>query len=261
MIISHEVPKTLLHDSLYFNDYDYFLIHLIKKYNEYMNHFHKCKKLNRFIILDNSACELRGKQEFDFDEFADYIEVLKPNEYLIPDVFNDYEKNIEYFEKWLKYYDKLPGKKIVTLHGKNEDEIIKSYKYFSHYNVKIAINFDECIYTHFNYDDNISLNKMLNRIHLINKLIYKDIINYDLKHHILGCHLPQEFKLYKNFHWIESIDTSNPIMAGLEKIKYNENGLLNKPSLNIDNSQNITLNDDIMSCILHNIHTFRSFCC
>lgn len=260
MLISHEVPKTILNESLSFNDYDYFLIHLYKKYDEYKDFYQISKKYNRLNILDNSAYELRGKIEFDFDEFAKYVELLKPTEYLIPDVFNDYEKNIEYFEKWIKNYNDLPGKKIVTLHGKTEDELIKSYLYFRNYNVKIAINFDECIYTKYNMSQNISLNKMLNRINFIHKLIYLNILDENKEHHILGCHLPQEFMSYKNYKWITTIDTSNPIMCALENNIYEKNGVLHKPKINIDNSQNIKITDDIKCKILYNIKRFREFC-
>lgn len=261
MLISHEVPKSLLKESLYFNDYDYFLIHLYKKYDEYKEFYELSKKLGRRIILDNSACELRGKQEFDFDEYADWVEKLKPDEYLIPDVFNDYEKNMEYFENWMSKYNNLPGTKIVTLHGKCENDLFNAYLYFSQFNVKIAINFDECIYTHHDLcTSNISMNKMLNRINFIHKLIYYGIINENKKHHILGCHLPQEFMAYKHFNWIETIDTSNPIMCAYEGVKYTINGVLSKPKINIDNSQDIEIDDNLKSNILHNVNNFKTFC-
>ena len=261
MLISHEVPKSLLKESLYFNDYDYFLIHLYKKYDEYKEFYDLCKKLNRRIILDNSACELRGKQEFDFDEYADWVEKLKPDEYLIPDVFNDYEKNMEYFEKWMSKYSDLPGTKIVTLHGKYENDLINSYLRFSQFNVKIAINFDECIYTTYPLcPGNISMNKMLNRLQFIHKLIYYGIINENKKHHILGCHLPQEFMAYKHFNWIETIDTSNPIMCAYEGVRYTINGVINKPKINIDNSQDIEIDDSMRAGILHNVNMFKTFC-
>lgn len=261
MLISHEVPRSLLKESLYFNDYDYFLIHLYKKYDEYQEFYKLSQSHNRLKILDNSACELRGKEEFNFDEFANYVEQLKPDEYIIPDVFNNYEKNMEYFEKWMKNYKDLPGKKIVALHGQTDEELINSYKYFQNFDVKIAINYDECIYTQHNIiSNNISMNKMLNRINFIYKLIYTGVLNKNKKHHLLGCHLPQEFALYKTYDWIETIDTSNPIMCALEGIKYNENGVLHKPKINIDNSQDIIITDEIKFNIIENVKKFRFFC-
>ena len=262
MLISHEAPKNYIYQIQKFNDYDYFLIHLYEKYDEYKEFYNFCQKNNRMIILDNSACELRGKEEYDFDKYANMIEKLKPTEYLIPDVFNDYEKNMEYFEKWMKNYKDLPGKKIVTLHGKDIIDLINAYIEFDHFDVKIAINFDECIYTKYDIcSGNISMNKMFNRINFINMLIYYGIINESKEHHLLGCHLPQEFKSYKYFDWISSVDTSNPVMCGLtDDFPYTTSGTLSKPKLNIDNSQDIEYDEQKMKIIEENIKIFRSFC-
>jgi hypothetical protein len=46
--------------------------------------------------------------------------------------------------------------------------------------------------------------------------------------------VPQEFIYYKDMPFIETIDTSNPIMAGIEGIKYNVWGLDEKPKTRID---------------------------
>ena len=71
MLVSHEVAKSVLNLSLIFDDYDYFLIHQIFKFQEYRDFFKKSKDLNRRQILDNSLYEL--KETFDPDVFADYI--------------------------------------------------------------------------------------------------------------------------------------------------------------------------------------------
>jgi hypothetical protein len=52
--------------------------------------------------------------------------------------------------------------------------------------------------------------------------------------HLLGCAVPQEFIYYKDMPFIETIDTSNPIMAGIENTKYNVWGLDKKPTTRID---------------------------
>ena len=39
---------------------------------------------------------------------------------------------------------------------------------------------------------------------------------------MLGCGLPQEFTYYKNYKWIDTIDTSNPVVHGMAGIKYNK---------------------------------------
>ena len=65
----------------------------------------------------------------------------------------------------------------------------------------------------------------MKRVRLINELLAQDLIETDMKHHLLGCQLPQEFKFYKDMSWITSCDTSSPIVHGLLLKKYHENGL------------------------------------
>ena len=51
MKVSHEVPLCLLEDSLDFNDYDYALVHLLDKDEDYANFFKKAKQQGRYIIV------------------------------------------------------------------------------------------------------------------------------------------------------------------------------------------------------------------
>lgn len=245
MLVSHEVPKALLNDSLKFNDYDYFLIHQIINFKEYKDFFNVSKKLNRRQILDNSCYEL--KESFDFDKFADFVKELKPSEYLIPDCFNDKEKNLELFDKWMTKYSNLEGTKIVTLHGKTISDFIESYKYFDKYNVKIAFNFAETMFKDFG-----SLSEG-------RKKVFKDLrpyINPNKKHHLLGCCLPQDFEFFKNFGFIETIDTSSPICSAFELKKY---PITEKPKIAIDEVQNLNPTIEIMELINYNTLYFKKY--
>ena len=245
MLVSHEVPKTLLNDSLKFNDYDYFLIHQIINFKEYKDFFNVSKKLNRRQILDNSCYEL--KESFDFDKFANFVKELKPSEYLIPDCFNDKEKNLELFDKWMTKYSNLEGTKIVTLHGKTINDFIESYKYFDNYNVKIAFNFAETMFKDFG-----SLSEG-------RKKVFKDLlpyINQNKKHHLLGCYLPQDFEFFKNFSFIETIDTSSPICSAFELKKY---PISEKPKITIDEVQNTEPTLEILDLINYNTFYFKKY--
>ena len=51
---------------------------------------------------------------------------------------------------------------------------------------------------------------------------------------MLGTASPIEFGMYHNFKCIESIDTSNPVMAALEGIRYSNAGLTEKPKANMN---------------------------
>ena len=87
----------------------------------------------------------------------------------------------------------------------------------------------------------------------------KDVINLHDRVHLLGCATPQEFNFYQHMPFIETIDTSNPIMAAIEGLKYTKDGLLTKPKIKIDETMNMTYTDlcKHMMLIYHNIDMFK----
>lgn len=229
------------------NDYDYFLIHQLLKYNEYKELFKLSKQANRVQILDNSAYELG--ESFNMDDFAEAVKEFEPTEYLVPDCFNDYDKNIELFDDWVSKYSNLKGIKIVTIHGKTYHELVNAYKYFDKHNVKIAFNFAEGIYKEMGDG-----NPVEGRRKAIFNMLNDGIININKKHHLLGCTLAQEFAYYKNLGFIETIDTSNPIVAGFEKKWY---PIQEKPESAIDDYHYAPINDDMYCCIMYNVKKFK----
>jgi hypothetical protein len=61
--------------------------------------------------------------------------------------------------------------------------------------------------------------------------------------------------------FIESIDTSNPIMAGLEGTTYQEYGLLKKPKLAIDETMKYTrdnIDGSLIDTIFLNTKKFKT---
>jgi hypothetical protein len=69
--------------------------------------------------------------------------------------------------------------------------------------------------------------------------------------------VPQEFGWYKGFECIESIDTSNPVMAALEGIKYTNSGLSKKPKANINDYFFMLSNEVNYDYLIHNVSKFR----
>ena len=104
MKISHEVPICLLEDSLDFNDYDYCLPHLLDKYEEYKKYFQWAKENNRYIIMDNSLHELG--HAYDTDRLMYWINELQPNEFIVPDVWENRDKSVVNARQWAQI--KLP---------------------------------------------------------------------------------------------------------------------------------------------------------
>ena len=68
----------------------------------------------------------------------------------------------------------------------------------------------------------------------------------------------QAFLYYKDFPFIESIDTSNPIIHGLEGTRYSEGGLLHKSNQKIDKDFTQEVSREQIYNILHNVEMFRT---
>ena len=98
----------------------------------------------------------------------------------------------------------------------------------------------------------------MGRIMVISRMYKSKLIGNSDRVHLLGCALPQEFSYYADFPFIESIDTSNPIIHGLEGVKYKHLGLLTKSSTKID-KMNKEINTETLYNINHNLSRFKLF--
>ena len=160
----------------------------------------------------------------------------------------------------MKKYSDLPGKKIGVVQGKNYFDIVNCYKYLDGIGVdKIAISFDYTYYEDIIRHSNKYISWMLGRATLLSRLLDDGIINTNKPHHLLGCGLPQEFALYRSYDWIESLDTSNPIVHGLLGIRYEKSGLQNKESIKLIELLDSQVSREQLYNITHNITNFRSY--
>ena len=72
--------------------------------------------------------------------------------------------------------------------------------------------------------------------------------------------MPQEFKEYKKYDWIDSLDTSNPVIHGMKGIWYDSvQGLTDKESVKLYTLIDENVNDK-WGIIEYNVKSFRSFC-
>jgi|6_EtaG_2_1085325.scaffolds.fasta_scaffold16173_2 hypothetical protein len=257
MKVSHEVPLSLLEKSRNFNDYDYCLVHFLPQYERYKLFYEESVKLGRHVLLDNSIFELGSS--YNSEEFASWIKKLKPTEYIIPDVLDNGFETIKNLHLWLDRYGDLPGKKIGVVQGQSYEDAKDCYLEIVDKVDKVAFSFDSIFYEDFFYDDGI-LSKyerwMFGRIFTLNKLAQDNIIDWKKPHHLLGCSLPQEFLYYRGLEFIETIDTSNPIVHGLRGIKYEPWGLLDKVG---SMAEFVEIEDFDLELIEYNIGVFRSF--
>jgi hypothetical protein len=260
MKISHECPISLFEESKQFNDYDYALVHLFETKPQYYQYFKDAIAEGRHVILDNSIFELGTA--FDPEQYAHYIKELQPTEYIIPDALEDAATTISNAKSFIASYPDLPGKTIGVVQGKTYDELVKCYNYMNSHVDKIAISFDYSYYLEVCPHPNKWIGYALGRAVTLTRMYNEQVTNTAKPHHLLGCASPIEFSFYRcsKFDWIDSLDTSNPIVHGLLGIKYEPAGLLNKQSIKMcDMIDMKDFDEKILKCVEHNINLFRSY--
>ena len=261
MKIAHEAPKSIFNLVQSSTDYDYFLVHLFEEDEEYLTLARNSVSLGREVILDNSIFELG--EAFDAERFQHWVNDLKPTWYIVPDKLEDCDGTIKNMESWIK--NRKPSidpecKMIGVVQGKTYEDIVKCYRFMDkEANVdKIGISFDYSYYRESFKHPNKYVSWMMGRIKLLGDLLNDGVINTSKPHHLLGCSLPQEFRYY-NYKWIESLDTSNPVVHGMQGIRYRSDGLLSKESVKLYTLINSQLDLNQKIDILHNIGIFKSF--
>ena len=261
MKISHESPLCLLDRSRNYNDYDYALVHLFETEPTYYQFFKDSLAQGRTVLLDNSIFELGTA--FDSERYAHWIKELQPTEYIIPDVLESALGTMDNALDWKEKYSDLPGKTIGVVQGKSYEDLVQCYDYLD--NVigvdKIAISFDYSYYLEVCPHPNKWMGYALGRVQTLTRLLNDGVINTKKPHHLLGCALPIEFMFYREgFKWLDSLDTSNPIVHALLDFGYEPGGLVSKKSIKLIELLN-TPEPSVatMHTINHNIKYFRSY--
>ena len=250
MIVSHEVPRCLLTAQYEFNDYLYCLPHLLDKDKEYQEFFLEAKHKGDYIIMDNSLHELG--EAYDHKRLLHWIQELEPDEFIVPDVWMQHAQTVAQAKFWKQY--KYPKKTKITAVVQGEDEekaylcalLLKDLGY-----KKLNISYGATWY------GDTALDKALGRIKFVKRLLNSSNNFKDIKFHLLGCVVPQEFGWYNNHPQIESIDTSNPIMAAIDGDMYTEQGLVKKPKSNMNEEYEIMFEEFDYRTVIHNTKMFR----
>ena len=121
---------------------------------------------------------------------------------------------------------------------------------------KLCVSYGATWYNDFFPHSNPDMGKALGRVRFVQGLLKLKELK-DIKFHLLGCSIPQEFGWYDNNPRIESIDTSNPVMAALEGIEYEEHGLNFKPEANMNDHFDVNFMDIKYGSILYNVNKFK----
>jgi hypothetical protein len=257
MKISHEVPLCLLEQSLQFNDYDYCLPHLMDQYEEYKDFFMRSKENERHIMMDNSLHELGVP--YSEDRLFYWLNALQPNEFFVPDFWEDQTQSIVSAKKWIQYQNDYPDTTfIAVVQAKSINEAMVCYQIYKDLGYqKIAFSYGASYYNEIHLHENKAIGKALGRIKTIRKMRELGIIQNNDRIHLLGCSVPQEFGYHKFNSYIESIDTSNPVMAAIQGLKYNTWGLSEKPTINMNECFEIPLSEINIELINHNVKQFK----
>jgi len=259
MIVSHELPLSLMHYGYEFNDYDYCLPHLLDKYDQYRIYFQKARLNKRFIIMDNGLFE---GVTHTTEDLLDKINLIRPNVFIVPDAWDDATTTLVNAKSWMiNYKQTLPEETnlMAVCQGESLGELITTYQTlvdlgYDH----IAFNHSSCAYMEMYPGLDPLKRQMYGRMEFIRKLVQTDTIRKDVYHHLLGCSLPQEFMSYSDFPFIESVDTSNPILVGAEGHRYTDSGINWKPKEKLEHYFEKDLSGQIED-IIFNVNKFKQY--
>lgn len=262
--VSHESPLSMLEASRTYNDYDYALVHLFESQPEYYKFFKDSLKMGRHVILDNSIFELG--EAFDSVKYAEWIDMLEPTEYIIPDVLESCEGTINSAKVWCysTVYNIHANSKIIgVVQGKNYGELVRCYTALDGMGVdKIAISFDYSYYAEVFPHPNKWVAFMMGRVLTLTRMMNEGVINKKKPHHLLGCAHPREFSFYTHpdFNWIETLDTSSPIVHGLKRVRYSDNiGNWVKEKTKLVDLLDAVPDSTYLEDIYYNIKHFKSY--
>lgn len=219
--IAHEAPLSIMGRMQEVTDYEYALACLFDKIPGYYEFFVDALKDGRTVLLDNGVFE--DGVPMEASKYAEWIEKLKPTEYIVPDEFDKMEVTIGNFDSWRKDYKGLPGKMIGVVQGTTFSEMTTCYEYMGVFADKVALNFASQYYQQPENGDTWDQRAVYGRLRWIQKLLW-GTFRKDKPHHLLGCSLPIEYYHLANGHkyidMFESMDTSAPVVWGLLHGRY-----------------------------------------
>ena len=254
---SHETPFCLLGNSLKFNDYQYCLPHLMEQNEQYREHFMQCKADGIEIYLDNSLHELGASVSDEL--LTKWVNILEPSTFFVPDAWEDYDTSVVNARRWSNIAVPETTTKCAVIQAKSLHEAmlcVQAYRDLGY--KKFAFSYGASYYNELCPALNPDFGKAIGRFIAISRMYEEGILLSRDRVHLLGTAWPAEFSLYRDMPFIESLDTSNPIMAALDGTIYREHGVSRKPIANMNNYQDMPIDDVAMELVEYNVMKFRS---
>lgn len=256
MKIAHEVPIALMKESRKWNDYQYGLLHLLTN-EEYKNFFIEESKNGRETLLDNSLFELGDAMSNE--ALAEGIETINPTWFVVPDALNNANLTISRWESWEKDFGGKYKGAIGVVQGDTWEDQVECYKYMAAKADKVAIPMSlSTPYKKLYGNIHPLMKQWLGRTDFIRDLMRRGIWNFEKPHHLLGATQVIEFRdpLY-TLKCFDSLDTSNPIVHGLEGQKYGTFGLTEKSPTKLADLIKAVPNETQLQTILYNVQQFK----
>lgn len=258
--IAHEAPLSIMNKVQSMTDYDYALVHLFEDPDiggDYFEFFiDALVNKGREVILDNSVFELR--LAFDADRFRSWVKALKPTYYVLPDVLRNAKETMRIARTWEKISCSYS---IGVVQGISWNELVECYKCMVECCDMVALPFNLPIYLSLAADENPSKAYCRGRKMFIDQLIQHGVMDCERPLHLLGTVLPQEVCQYNEdkYHFIRSIDTSNPVIHGLHGVRYTDSGLEEKIPVMLHKMVGIDVQQSQWNDIKFNIEKYRFF--
>ena len=255
--LSHETPKSLLKQSLLFNDFQYCLPHLMEENEEYRNHFLKCKEDGVEIFLDNSLHELGFALNDNI--LLKWIKILEPSTFFVPDVWEKDLHTLNNAYRWIEYKNKFPKTTLTpVIQATSLKDIEKLYREYKRIGYdKVAFSYGNSVYERLFPYPNKDLAKSFGRLQVLSYLYNEEVIKENDRIHLLGLSTTFELQFLNQFPFIESLDSSSPIMAALDGTEYGENGIYTKPKSNMNDCFDTPIEDINLELLDYNINKFK----
>lgn len=253
-LISHEIPLALIDDHQdKISDYMYVLLHKMIEDPVYAQKAYDYKGM---VYLDNSCFELGAS--LDNDVLYEYCNTLNPTVVILPDVLGDRKATIERTFEFLDKYPHVSNYGMAVAQGSNPDELIDCYAEFRDYRNENELDLYMIgIPFVYSWVEKSPAAQAHARIQLLELMDKRRIIDRSRMHHLLGTWQALEFNFYRDYDWVYSIDTSNPIMAAIDGSRYTNSGLFQKPKANFDSAYHLTEGDIDMDLLYYNVESFR----
>jgi len=256
-LISHELPLDLIDERQdAFCDYMFVLLHKMIEDKEYCEKVYSYRNKGGIIYLDNSCFELG--EALDNNLLYEYYEKCSPDILILPDTLGDYQKTINRTFEFIEAYPDTIINSMAVIQGSTPEEMIECYKRFTKFRDKNNRPFNMIgIPFVFSWIPRNSFLQANERVKLLSRMVNENIINHSFAHHLLGTWQAREFAYYTNYRWITSLDTSNPVMAAIDGVRYDDLGIMHKPISTFDTTYNMKSIDLDIELIYYNISQFR----